>query len=132
PPGRPAPGQRRAATARPRPDRRHRCGARPMSGRAPAGAELLVRGDAVRARELVEEFFVDRGWRARERGPGRVDYERGSRRRTRLLGALAGRRFHVTARIALRAGRTSTTRDGTVPERGTETTSVHYGGGAED
>src|SRR5699024_1236093 len=79
-----------------------------------------------------EEFFVDRGWRARERGTGRVDYERGSRRRNLLLGALSGRRFHVTARIALRAGRTSTTRDGTVPARGTETTCVHYGGGAED
>ncbi|GAA1483538.1 hypothetical protein [Brachybacterium fresconis] len=132
-------GQDRAGTAQP-----------------PAGAELLVRGDTVWARELVEEFFVDRGWRVRDRGPGRVDYEWGSRRRTLLLGALAGRRFHVTARIALRPGRGSMLRggagpdgdagtddgtvtdddtvtdDGTGTDDDTETTSVLYGGDAAD
>lgn len=124
-----------------------------MSGQPSAGAELLVRGDTARARELVEEFFVDRGWRVRERGPGRVDYEWGSRRRTLLLGALAGRRFHVTARITLRTGTPGggagtgggagsgggmDTSGGTIPGGGagsgggTVTTSVLYGGDADD
>lgn len=73
-----------------------------MSTAPAAQVVLVVRGDRDAARATVEEFFVGRGWRARERGPGRIDYERGSRRRTILLGALAGQQFLLTAQIELR------------------------------
>jgi hypothetical protein len=70
---------------------------------APAAQVVLVmRGDRDAARATVEEFFAGRGWRARERGPDRIDYEQGSRRRTILLGALAGQQFFLTAQIELR------------------------------
>ncbi|MFC7375335.1 MULTISPECIES: hypothetical protein [unclassified Brachybacterium] len=78
------------------------------SGRNPAETGpsdqvvYVVRGDHDDTRESVESFFREHGWSPRERGPGRVDYERGSRRRTILLGALAGRRFFLTAQIEIR------------------------------
>ncbi|WP_422115649.1 hypothetical protein [Brachybacterium sp. UNK5269] len=73
-----------------------------MSTTPAAQLVLVVRGDREAARAAVEEFFVGHGWRPRERGVGRIDYERGRRRRTILLGALAGRRFFLTAQIELR------------------------------
>ncbi|APX32997.1 hypothetical protein BH708_10095 [Brachybacterium sp. P6-10-X1] len=72
-----------------------------MSIDRPGGMELVVRGDSEVVGVLVETFFVGRGWRPRPRGEGRVDYECGSRRRTLLLGGLAGRRFFLTAQVAL-------------------------------
>lgn len=63
---------------------------------------LVVRGDRQAAQTSVEEFFAGQGWSRRERGAGRFDFERGSRRRTILLGALAGRQFFLTAQIELR------------------------------
>lgn len=98
-----------------------------MSAAAPSGVELVVRGDSARARALLEEFFVGRGWRPRERGEGRVDYERGSRRRTLLLGGLAGSRFHLTARLEVPAGERAA---GTTGDEGT--TTIHYRWGADD
>jgi hypothetical protein len=65
------------------------------------GVRLLVRGDHERVRALLEEFFTGRGWRVTEHGPGRLDLETGSLARTLLLGALAGRRFHVRGRLEL-------------------------------
>ncbi|MGP9538410.1 hypothetical protein ACT3SP_10370 [Brachybacterium sp. AOP43-C2-M15] len=73
-----------------------------MTERRPGGAVLTMRGDLPVARNLLEEFFAARGWRGRVHGPDRVDYEIGSRRRTVLLGGLAGRGFHLTAPIELR------------------------------
>lgn len=73
-----------------------------MSTAPAAQVVLVVRGHRDAARAAVEEFFVGRGWRPRERDVGRIDYERGSRRRTVLLGALAGPRFFLTAQIELR------------------------------
>ena len=60
-----------------------------MSTAPAAQVVLVVRGDRDAAQAAVEEFFLGLGWRPRERGVGRTDYERGSRRRTILLGALA-------------------------------------------
>ena len=75
-----------------------------MNG-APGAGRILVVGAGLDAPgELVEEFFVGRGWRARPRGPGRIDFESGSRRRTILLGALARDGFHVLAPLAGRGG----------------------------
>ncbi len=82
-----------------------------MSTAPAAQVVLVVRGDRDAAQAAVEEFFLGRGWRPRERGVGRTDYERGSRRRTILLGALAGQRFLLTAQIELRE------RDGTTDVR---------------
>lgn len=68
----------------------------------------MVNGAPEETRELLDAFFCDRGWSRRERGGDRIDYERGSRRRTILLGALAGRAFFLTAQIEIRArGRTT-------------------------
>lgn len=65
---------------------------------------LTLRGDAATARALLEDVFTARGWTlAREDGP-RIDYERGSRGRTILLGALAGGAFHLTAQLEVREG----------------------------
>ncbi|MGP5376866.1 hypothetical protein CIK73_13580 [Brachybacterium alimentarium] len=98
-----------------------------MSTSGPGGVELVVAGDPAAARALVEEFFVGRGWRPRERGVGRVDFECGSRRRTILLGGLAGKAFHLTARIEIRdAGR-----DG-VPRSADRTAVIRYRWGADD
>lgn len=72
-----------------------------MSGSRPGGMLLTVHGDQRTARDLVEQFFAGRGWQAREQGPGRIDFETGSRRRSVLLGAFAGRSFHLVAPIAL-------------------------------
>lgn len=73
--------------------------------RAPGAGRILVVGAGLDAPgELVEEFFVGRGWRAVPRGPGRTDFECGSRRRTILLGALARRGFHLLAPIEVREG----------------------------
>ncbi|WP_114854278.1 hypothetical protein [Brachybacterium sp. YJGR34] len=73
-----------------------------MTGAEPHAVVFTLRGEAATARLAVGEFFEDRGWRVRERGEGRVDFESGSRRRTILLGAPAGRRFLLTAQISLR------------------------------
>ena len=73
-----------------------------------SGVVLVVTGGPERTQQLLDAFFLGRGWGRRERGAGRVDYERGSRRRTILLGALAGRAFFLTAQIEIRArGRTT-------------------------
>ena len=63
--------------------------------------QLSVRGDHETVRTLLEEFFTARGWRVHEASPGRLDVETGSLGRTLLLGALAGRRFHVRGRLEL-------------------------------
>lgn len=68
----------------------------------------MVSSGPAETQELLDAFFHDRGWARRERGEGRVDYERGSRRRTILLGALAGEAFFLTAPMELRE-RESTT-----------------------
>lgn len=65
------------------------------------GVRLLVRGDRETVRALLEEFFTGQGWRVRAQGPGRLDVETGSLPRTILLGALAGRRSHLRARLEL-------------------------------
>ncbi|MGO1227449.1 hypothetical protein ACT3SQ_03790 [Brachybacterium sp. AOP42-C2-15] len=75
-----------------------------MTVQFPGGAALTVRGDVRSARTALDQFFLGRGWSAQERSPGRIDYERGSRRRSVLLGAFAGRKFHLTAPIELREG----------------------------
>lgn len=62
----------------------------------------MVSGGRTEAQELLDAFFHDRGWARRERGEGRIDYECGSRRRTILLGALAGEGFFLTAPVELR------------------------------
>lgn len=79
-----------------------------MTQSRPAPVELVVRGDRAGTQETVEEFFLGRGWSRRERGVGRLDYERGSRRRTVFLGALAGKALFLTARIEIRAGEHTT------------------------
>ncbi|MFC5296019.1 MAG: hypothetical protein ACTIMA_07215 [Brachybacterium tyrofermentans] len=63
---------------------------------------FVVSGGRTEAQELLDAFFHDRGWARRERGEGRIDYECGSRRRTILLGALAGEGFFLTAPVELR------------------------------
>ena len=63
--------------------------------------QLSVRGDHETVRTLLEEFFTARGWRVHEASPGSLDVETGSLGRTLLLGALAGRRFHVRGRLEL-------------------------------
>ena len=68
------------------------------------GVVLTVRAEPDAAEALLEEFFTGRGWSVAERGPGRVSYEIGSRRRTVFLGALAGSAFHLTAPLELREG----------------------------
>lgn len=81
---------------------------RSMSGGAGthpgSGVVLTVRAEPEAAEALLEEFFTGRGWSVAERGPGRVSYEIGSRRRTVFLGALAGSAFHLTAPLELREG----------------------------
>ena len=69
-----------------------------------SGVVLTVRAEPDAAEALLEEFFTGRGWSLAERGPGRVSYEIGSRRRTVFLGALAGSAFHLTAPLELREG----------------------------
>lgn len=69
-----------------------------------SGVVLTVRAEPDAAEALLEEFFTERGWSVAERGPGRVSYEIGSRRRTVFLGALAGSAFHLTAPLELREG----------------------------
>ena len=75
-----------------------------MSGAPGAGRLFVVGQEPVAAEELAREFFVGCGWRAVSRGPGRTDFELGSRRRTILLGALARGGFHLLAPIEVRAG----------------------------
>ena len=72
-----------------------------MSPAPAAGVVLSVGGALPAVRALVGRFFVERGWQVRERGPALLVAETGSRRRTVLLGALAGRRFHLTAPLEL-------------------------------
>ncbi|MEE1650797.1 hypothetical protein V1260_08315 [Brachybacterium sp. J144] len=72
----------------------------------PRGDQLILtlRGDGESTRALLADFFTARGWTlAREDGT-RIDYERGSRGRTILLGALAGGAFHLTAQLEVREG----------------------------
>ncbi|WP_394216483.1 hypothetical protein [Brachybacterium vulturis] len=73
-----------------------------MRAALPAGRVLIIAGDLPAVRGLIAEFFTDRGWTVHERGPGRLDVETGSLRRTVLLGAFAGSRFHLTASLTLR------------------------------
>src|SRR5699024_10441348 len=63
---------------------------------------LTVGGDVRTVSGLVTEFFAAHGWTVHERGPGRLEVETGSRRRTVLLGAFAGSRFHLSAPLGLR------------------------------
>ena len=75
-----------------------------MTVQFPGGVALTVRGDLRSVRATLDRFFLSHGWSIHERGPGRFDIERGSRRRSVLLGAFAGRRFHLSAPIELREG----------------------------
>ena len=70
----------------------------------PASVVCVVRGGAQEARALVEEFFTSRGWTPRVQVDGTIAYEHGSRRRTILLGALAGKKFFLTAVTEVRKG----------------------------
>lgn len=79
-----------------------------MSERAPS-VRYRVRGGPEQARAAVEEFFTSRGWRPRMQADGTIAYERGSRRRTVLLGALAGKRFLLTAVTDVRESNHATT-----------------------
>ena len=79
-----------------------------MARQFPVGAVLTVRGDLRSLRTDLDQFFLSRGWSAQERGPGRIDFERGSRRRSVFLGAFAGQKFHLTAPIELRQSAGST------------------------
>lgn len=63
---------------------------------------MVMRGDEQAARADVAAFFEARGWVPRVREDGSIAYERGSRGRTVLLGALAGRRFFLTGIIETR------------------------------
>ena len=65
------------------------------------GMRLLVRGDLEATRALLREFFTSQGWRVRETSPVRLDVETGSLRRSVLLGAFAGSRLHLRARLEL-------------------------------
>lgn len=56
---------------------------------------LLLTCDGPTARALTDACLREQGWRGKRRADGAVVYERGSLRRTLLLGALAGKRFHV-------------------------------------
>ena len=73
-----------------------------MSADPPGGTVLTVGGDVRTVSGLVTEFFAAHGWTVHERGPGRLEVETGSRRRTVLLGAFAGSRFHLSAPLELR------------------------------
>lgn len=63
---------------------------------------MVMRGDEQAARADVAAFFEARGWVPRVREDGSIAYERGSRGRTVLLGALAGGRFFLTGIIETR------------------------------
>ena len=56
---------------------------------------LLLTCDGPTARALTDACLREQGWHGKRRADGAVVYERGSLRRTLLLGALAGKRFHV-------------------------------------
>ncbi|MDN5822527.1 MAG: hypothetical protein L0H74_03355 [Brachybacterium sp.] len=64
---------------------------------------LTVAGELRTVGGLVAQFFTEHGWTVHERGPGRLEVETGSLRRTVLLGAFAGSRFRLTALLELRA-----------------------------
>lgn len=72
-----------------------------MSRELTGGVVLTVAGGRQAVRALLEEFFTARGWRVHEHGPGRLEVETGSRRRTTFLGAFAGRHFHLSSPIEL-------------------------------
>lgn len=74
-----------------------------MNGQG-GGVRLTVRGEQAAIRARVEHFFLRRGWRLRERPDATIGLERGSVRRTILLGALARDQFYVTAACDVRAG----------------------------
>lgn len=63
---------------------------------------MVLRGDEQAARADVAAFFDPRGWVPRVRNDGSIAYEYGSRGRTVLLGAMAGRKFFLTAIIETR------------------------------
>ncbi|MBB5830315.1 hypothetical protein [Brachybacterium aquaticum] len=71
----------------------------------PAGRVLRVRGPLEAVQSETASFFVERGWRVAEDSPGHLVLERGSRRRTVLLGALAGSGFHLSAPLTFVAER---------------------------
>lgn len=73
------------------------------TGPAGRGGGMLyaVRGDLASTGALLAEFFASRGWRVAQDVPSRLDVETGSIGRTLLLGAFAGRRFHLRARLEL-------------------------------
>lgn len=67
-----------------------------------ASVLMVMRGDEQAARADVAAFFDARGWVPRVRDDGSLAYECGSRGRTVLLGALAGRKFFLTGIIETR------------------------------
>jgi hypothetical protein len=72
-----------------------------LSADRAGGVLLTVRGDRAATGALLAEFFEHQGWRVQETSPARLDVETGSLGRTALLGAFAGRRFHLRARLEL-------------------------------
>lgn len=72
-----------------------------MSAERGGGMRYAVRGDLTATGALLAEFFAGRGWRVEQDVPSRLEVETGSIGRTLLLGAFAGRRFHLRARLEL-------------------------------
>lgn len=63
--------------------------------------DLCVRVDREAARAMLEEFFTDCGWHITGSSAELLEVEQGSLRRTVALGGLAGRGFHMRARLEL-------------------------------
>ena len=72
-----------------------------MSTAQREGRLFEMSGGADAARADLEDFFNGLDWRPRVLSPARIDFERGNRTLTILLGALAGRRFFLTAQIEI-------------------------------
>ena len=62
---------------------------------------MRVSGGSAPAAGTARETLTGLGWRLREQGEGIVLIERGDRRRTTFLGALAGKHFYVHAALEI-------------------------------
>lgn len=89
---------------------------------------MQVSGGCMPAVDTARDVLTGLGWRLRPEGEGVWLVERGDRRRSTFLGALAGKQFHVHAvlEIAPRSGGTG------VRLRWTERTGAVLGGAVGD